>query len=240
MTTFDVNNEADLNNAIDVIDTNSFPINYVIDITGPITLTSQIEAINLQSGATLTIQGTNGSGGAQVQTIDGANFSGFFVYSGDVTIQDLTLQNMKAQGGGGGNLAGGGAGLGGGLFVAGTNGSGGNNPSQAIVPVVTLVDVNFSGDQAVGGHGGSGNGGDLAGGGGGLDGGHGGNNNDLASGGGGGGGVGLGAAGGNFTGGVSAGSGGAGIIAGAASGGHGSSIFGGNGGASGGGGGASP
>jgi len=240
MTTFDVNNETDLNNAIDVIDTNSFPINYVIDITGPITLTSQIEAINLQSGATLTIQGTNGSGGAQIQTIDGANFSGFFVYSGDVTIQDLTLQNMKAQGGGGGNLAGGGAGLGGGLFVAGTNGSGGNNPSQAIVPVVTLVDVNFSGDQAVGGHGGSGNGGDLAGGGGGLDGGHGGNNNDLASGGAGGGGVGLGAAGGNFTGGVSAGSGGAGIIAGAASGGHGSSIFGGNGGASGGGGGASP
>ena len=60
-------------------------------------------AINLQSGSTLTIEGTNGSGGAQVQTINGANaYNGFFVYSGDVTIENLTLQDMKAQGGGGG------------------------------------------------------------------------------------------------------------------------------------------
>ena len=98
MTTFDVGNETDLNNTIHFIETSGFPNNYVIDITGTITLSSQLLAINLQSGSTLTIQGTNGSGGAQVQAIDGANtYNGFFVYSGDVTIEDLTLENMKAQ-----------------------------------------------------------------------------------------------------------------------------------------------
>jgi autotransporter-associated beta strand protein len=244
MPTIDVSSESDLNNAIQEVDSSPFPNNFVIDITGPITLSSQLLAINLQSGSTLTFEGTNGSGGAQVQTIDGASaYNGFFVYSGDVTIEDLTLQNMKAKGGPGGALAGGGAGLGGGLFVAGTNGTGGNNPSQAIVPDVTLINVAFSGDQAVGGHGGSaptsGNGG-SSGGGGGLDGGPGGNNNFGAGSGGGGGGVGLTASGGDGHGPPTAGSGGAGIIPGAASGGHGASIIGGIGGKSGGGGGAGP
>ena len=157
MPTIDVSSESDLNNAIQEVDSPLFPNNFVIDITGPISLTSQLLAINLQSGSTLTIEGTNGSGGAQVQTINGANaYNGFFVYSGDVTIENLTLQDMKAQGGGGGDQAGGGAGLGGGLFVAGTNGSGGNDPSQAVVPVVTLINVAFNGDSAVGGHGGGG------------------------------------------------------------------------------------
>jgi autotransporter-associated beta strand protein len=244
MTTFDISNETDFNNSISFIDTQGFPNNYVFDITGPITLTSQLLAINLPSGASLTIEGTNGSGGAQVQTINGANaYSGLFVYSGDVTIENLTLQDMKAQGGAGGLLAGGGAGLGGGLFVAGTNGSGGNDPSQAVVPVVTLINVAFSGDSAVGGHGGSMPGtqsGGFSGGGGGLDGGHGGNNNFSAGSGGGGGGVGLTASGGDGLGPPTAGSGGAGIIPGAASGGHGASIIGGVGGQSGGGGGAGP
>ena len=106
MTTFDISNETDFNNSISDIDTLGFPNNYVFDITGPITLTSQLLAINLPSGSSLTIEGTNGSGGAQVQTINGANaYNGFFVYSGDVTIENLTLQDMKAQGGGGGELA---------------------------------------------------------------------------------------------------------------------------------------
>jgi hypothetical protein len=63
MTTFDISNEADFNNSVSYIDTLGFPNDYVFDITGPITLTSQLLAINLPSGSTLTIEGTNGSGG---------------------------------------------------------------------------------------------------------------------------------------------------------------------------------
>ena len=107
-----------LNGAIRTIDTGPAG-HYVIDINGPIDLTSELLAINLPAGSTLTIQGTNGSGGAQVQTIDGGGSQrGLFVYSGDVTVENLTLQNMLAQGGAGGGAGGGGGGLGGALFVA--------------------------------------------------------------------------------------------------------------------------
>src|SRR5262249_23563649 len=61
---FAVSTEADLNNAIRDIDATGA-------ITGPVSLTSDLLAINLDSGSSLTIAGTNGSGGATVQTIDG-------------------------------------------------------------------------------------------------------------------------------------------------------------------------
>jgi hypothetical protein len=147
-TTYDVTSEGEtfgntdtttLNGAIRTIDTGAAG-NYVIDIAAPIDLSLHLLAINLPTGSTLTIAGTNSSGNAaQIETIDGAGtYNGFFVYSGNVTNQDLTLQNMKAQGGAGMDGGGGGAGLGGGLFIA----AAGN---------VTLTDVSFSSDAAVGG-----------------------------------------------------------------------------------------
>ena len=63
-TNFAVSTEADLNNAIRDIDATGA-------ITGPVSLTSDLLAINLDSGSLLTIAGTNGSGGATIQTIDG-------------------------------------------------------------------------------------------------------------------------------------------------------------------------
>src|SRR5712675_1859152 len=108
---------------------------YEIDL-GPqahIALTAALEAINLHSGATL----------------DGLNSTrGLFVYSGTVTIKNLTIANAKAVGGAGGdNGGGGGAGLGGGLFIA-------NDTANNATPAnVTLDNVNFSGDAAVGGNG---------------------------------------------------------------------------------------
>ena len=63
-TNFAVSTEADLNNAIRDIDATGA-------ITGPVSLTSDLLAINLDSGSSLTIAGTNGSGGATIQTIDG-------------------------------------------------------------------------------------------------------------------------------------------------------------------------
>ena len=80
-----------------------------------ITAVPDIAAINLHSGVSLVF---NGSGGA---TLDGGNtVRGLFAYTGNVTLNNLTIQNTVAQGGSGANAGfagGGGAGLGGGLFV---------------------------------------------------------------------------------------------------------------------------
>jgi hypothetical protein len=145
---------------------------YTIDISTSFSLTAGITAIDLANGDKLVIQGTDGtgnpvqgSGNPEVQTLDGAgSYSGFFVYSGSVTIENLAIDDTLAQGGKGAAGGGGGAGLGGGLFIA----SAGN---------VTLQNVSFSGDEAKGGAGGAGQG-DAnfggGGGGGGLNGGDGG------------------------------------------------------------------
>ncbi len=184
----------------------------------------------------------DGAGG----TLDGGGTQrGLFVYAGKVTIENLTLQNMLAQGGAGGSAysggGGGGAGLGGGLFIgADVAGDAGN---------VTLDQVNFLKDEAVGGAGGTGyenglyfHGGD--GGGGGL-GGNGGYNS--GGGGGGGGGIGASATGGgqpyNVNPSVNTTDGGGGSVPGAAGGGAGvvsGGAAGGAGGPSGGGGGSGP
>jgi hypothetical protein len=119
---------------------------YAIELAAgaDIALTSALKLISLASGVTLDIVGAGA-------TIDGENETtkasfdqrGLFVYSGAVTIADLTIANTKAIGGAGASGGGGGAGLGGGLFVA----SGGN---------VALNDVSFSADSATGGKGGVG------------------------------------------------------------------------------------
>ena len=171
---------------------------YTIDITGTIDLTTALLAINLESGSSLTIAGTTGFGGVEVQTLDGGHSQrGLFVYAGNVTVENLTIQNMSAVGGAGGGGdtgsglgGGGGAGLGGGLFVTGSSdGVGGAN--------VTLDNVSFINDAATGGAGGGGGGERVGGGGGGGLGGAGGIGS--STGGGGGGGIG-GQAGGAFTG----------------------------------------
>ena len=119
-----------------------------------LTAVPDIAAINLHSGVSLVI---NGNGGA---ILDGGNtVRGLFAYSGNLTVNNLTIQNTVAQGGSGANAGfagGGGAGLGGGLFV----GKYAN---------VTLNSVAFSNNKAIGGAGGNNLGGGTAGwGGGGL------------------------------------------------------------------------
>jgi hypothetical protein len=110
-----------------------------IDINSTISVTSALVPINLSNGVSLTISGTAGA------ALDGGGSQqGLFIYSGDVTVESLTLENMKAQGGAGSG-GGGGAGLGGGLFVAGSG-----DPNQAVTPNVTLINVSFQNDQAVG------------------------------------------------------------------------------------------
>ena len=203
--------------SIDVGGTNAqVSATYTITLANNITLSDgDLLALDLPSNASVTIVGGNFS-------LDGnSNQRGLFVYSGKVTVDNLTLTNMKAVGGNGGRGAGGGAGLGGGLFVASAG-------------VVILDNVSFSSDAAKGGNGGNGGlagGSGVLGGGGGLGGNGGGSGGP--GGGAGGGGVGVGADGGD---GGNANAGKAGIIPGAAAGGPAFTV---PGGASGGGGGGS-
>src|SRR2546428_12837626 len=83
----------------------------------------------------------NGNG----NSISGAGqFRGLFAYAGSSVISNLTITNARAKGGNGGNAygpGGGGAGLGGALFVGST-------------AAVTLNNVHFIANSAVGGGGG--------------------------------------------------------------------------------------
>jgi hypothetical protein len=110
-----------------------------ITIGAGFALDTDLNLINLGAGGSLTI---NGNG---VNIDGGGKLRGLTVFSGNVSINRLGLIDMQAVGGAGGNApnaGGGGAGLGAGLLVA----SGGT---------VTLTDVDFHNDTAVGGNGGS-------------------------------------------------------------------------------------
>ncbi len=129
-----------------------------IDLTASITLSTHLPVVE----RSVTI---NGHG----FTLDGAGqFRGFFIGSGTTTVNELTMQNLRAQGGGGGiDLIPGGAGMGAGgaVFVA--------TRAEA-----SLNDVIIIASQAVGGTGGvylrsgagSGGGGGMGGDGGGYEG----------------------------------------------------------------------
>ncbi len=234
-TSFTVNNESNLNTDLSAIDSGGTQAatntTYTITFGQGFTLTSQLDAINLESGSTLDIVGNS-------DTLNGGGaFSGLLAFAGAVAINNLTIANAKATGGTGGAGSyggGGGAGVGGGLFVAGSYVV--NGTTLTTGASVTLNNVNFSGDSAVGGTGGAHNSSLYGGGGGGGIGGAGGAAPSLsggAGGGGGGGGVGAGASGGA---GGSGHSGSAGGVSGASSGGAGSSDSGGAAGGGGGGG----
>ncbi len=123
---------------------------YTITLGADITLTADPTAINLASGASLTIEAGAG------HTLDGGGLHrGLFVFQGDVTIEHLVIQNARAIGGAGGSGAlggGGGAGLGGGLFVAGPNTANGTLVTSG--GTATLIDTSFRDDGVVGGAGG--------------------------------------------------------------------------------------
>jgi fibronectin-binding autotransporter adhesin len=144
-----------------------------------ITFTSHISTVSDLPAITqnLTINGNNFTlSGAQVPSTANGN-SALFVFSGTVAINNLTVSQVTAQGGAGGNGAGGGAGLGGALFVG----------AQANV---TVSNVSLLNNVAQGGNGGSALATPRGGGGGGGGGLGGAGGNALQGGGGGGGGVG--------------------------------------------------
>ena len=71
--------------------------NYTITLTASITLSAaDLLAINLPTGSSLTIVGGTG-----ISINGNGNQRGLFVYSGNVTVQDLTITNAQALGGAG-------------------------------------------------------------------------------------------------------------------------------------------
>ncbi|MVT75951.1 adhesin, partial [Bradyrhizobium cajani] len=136
-TSFTITSAADLAADIAAIDlTGAYShanTHYTFNIVGDLVLSTQLAAFNLASGDTLTIHG-NG------HTLDAHGLPGLFVYSGTIDIDNLSVINAVAKGGDSTSGGGGGAGLGGGLFIA----SGG---------AVTLDNVSFALDRAVGGNG---------------------------------------------------------------------------------------
>jgi hypothetical protein len=114
--TIDISGSLSLNTLPAV--SNGESVNFVNGTITAITAVPDIAAINLKSGVSLVFNGSNNA------TLDGRDtVRGLFAYSGSVTVDNLTLQNMVALGGAGGagsNAGGGGAGLGGGLFVGAT------------------------------------------------------------------------------------------------------------------------
>jgi uncharacterized protein with beta-barrel porin domain len=179
-TVLNVTDGASLSAAIAQADSNassSYVINFQNNITLSGAASNTLKAFNTTSNVTI-----NGNG----FTLDGGGVQrGFFVYSGSVAINNVTIQNTQALGGNGGDGisngagAGGGLGAGGALFVA----SGG---------AVTVNNVKLLNSNATGGAGAAGSNGDtggagFGGGGGGL-----GGNGSVGSGGG----VGRGADGG--------------------------------------------
>jgi len=90
-TTIDVASAAALNAAIDQYDTATSG-SYTIEITGSIQLPADLDAVDNASGVSLVIDG----GG---NTLDGADrYRGFVVTSGNVAMQNLTIENAVALG----------------------------------------------------------------------------------------------------------------------------------------------
>lgn len=197
-TTVSVSTLAELNTAIR--NASEQPANsgvHTINLAGDLVFGGELLELNLftnaLSGNAIVVDG----GGFRMDL--GDSFRGFFVAGGEVSIKNLEIANALAVGGKGVDSGGGGMGAGAGLFIVDGSsiaGSGISVPTQ-----VTLSDVTFSGNQAIGGS--SKSSATLGGGGGGLggDGGTGYYDPDSihvdALGAGGGGGIGLGASGGD-------------------------------------------
>lgn len=113
-----------LNGILPIINNSSNPVNITIGNPGSI--------------PTVTIDGNSGA------------YSGFFIPTGNVTIQNMIFQNLSAKGGAGGDgISGGGGGMGaGGAIYAPQSFLNGSNPS------ITLLNVSINNCSAVGGNGG--------------------------------------------------------------------------------------
>lgn len=123
----------DLRYVLNFINQNANTYTVTFNLPGDpiINLGGILPLLNLTASNTLTIDGTNG--GNQIEINGGGAFPGFFARQGNITIENLIINNTIAQGGNGA------LGAGGGLFI-----------DAATVTVSNLI---FSANQAIGGNG---------------------------------------------------------------------------------------
>ncbi len=128
---------------------------YIINLTSDLsasTTASVTNVISLQEGVNLVING-NGHSIDAAPSNPSLRDRPFIVAGGEVAFNDLGITNGYARGGNGANYAGGGMGAGGAILVlngAGISGSNITNPTQ-----VTLSNVSFTNNTAIGGNGAS-------------------------------------------------------------------------------------
>lgn len=131
---------------------NSSIDDYAIVFNNPMTiqLNGILPLINNSSNPVNITIGNPGS--TPTVTIDGnSTYNGFFIPTGNVTIQNMIFQNLTAKGGNGGDgISGGGGGMGAGAAIYAPQ-SFFNNPS----PEVTLMNVSINNCAAIGGNGGN-------------------------------------------------------------------------------------
>ncbi len=196
---YSVTTAADLSAAIQAANawTGSGPFTINFQTSGTMQPTAQmVIGLALSNTSGLVING-NGATIDMAAANGGAGDRAFFIADGSVWMSNLTIANGKAIGGAGADGGGGGAGLGGAIFVANS----GSIPGAAQLPSsLSLTNVFFANNQAIGGPGSFGNSwtSPYANGGGGGMGGNGGASyyDDYYTSGGGGGGFGFGANGG--------------------------------------------
>jgi uncharacterized protein with beta-barrel porin domain len=134
-------------------DLNIMPDDYAIVFDHPMTiqLNGILPIINNSSNPVNITIGNSGS--IRTVTIDGnsGDYNGFFIPTGNVTIQNITFQNMTARGGNGGNgISGGGGGMGAGGAIYASQ-----TFLDSSTPSVTLINVEMNNCSAIGGNGGS-------------------------------------------------------------------------------------
>lgn len=134
-------------------DLNTLPDDYAIVFASPMTiqLNGILPVINNSSNPVNITIGNPGA--TPTVTLDGNSgaYSGLFIPIGNVTIQNMSFQNLAAKGGNGGDgISGGGGGMGaGGAIYAPQFFLNGSNPS------ITLMNVFINNSAAVGGNGGN-------------------------------------------------------------------------------------
>lgn len=134
-------------------DLNTIPDDYAIVFASPMTI--QLNGIlpiinNSPNPVNITIGNQDTTSTVTIDGNSGA-YSGFFIPIGNVTIQNMTFQNLSAKGGDGGDgISGGGGGMGaGGAIYAPQLFLNGSNPS------ITLLNVSINNCSAIGGNGGN-------------------------------------------------------------------------------------
>jgi autotransporter-associated beta strand protein len=146
-----VANGADLAAAITSVNAMTGTATIVLAQNGTIQPAAQsVISLNAANTGGLTIVG-NGATIDMSQANGGAGDRAFFIAGGNVTLSNLTIANGVARGGAATDGGGGGAGLGGGIFVA----AGNQIPSSTITLTtdVTLQNVSFTNNTAIGGNG---------------------------------------------------------------------------------------